>query len=325
MPRSPLAAAMLATLLASAALAAPPSLPQDRPATPGEKAPPASMSALRVAVSIPPLLGLVKPLLPNGSTIESILPPGVSEHGFELSPGAVDLLSRADLVVLVGLGLEPQIEKVLANQPREGRFVLRFAESVNLEPPGDHGHDHEHDHADDHDHGSIDPHLWLDPMLAGKFIADLSTSLMEILKQRGGLRFDDLAPLKYATAETKMRINDLDLRYRERLEPFKGRAIVTDHNAFSRLASRYGIEIPAVIRAAHGEPTPAALARIAALMREKRVNAVFSEPQTSPAIAKRLGELAGVPVLTLDPLGDGDWFAMMNKNLDALEQGLKGK
>ncbi len=324
MPGPLVRAAILAAALGAAALAAPPP-PPDTPSTPGERAPPASMSAMRVAVSIPPLLGLVKPLLPAGSTIEPILPPGVSEHGFELSPGAVNLISRADLVVLVGLGLEPQIEKVLSNQPREGRFVLRFAESVNLEPPGD----HDHEHADDHDHapapGSADPHLWLDPMLAGKFVADLSTSLMEILKQRGGLRFDDLAPLKYATAETKMRINDLDLRYRERLEPFKGRAIVTDHNAFARLASRYGIEIPAVIRATHSEPTPAALATIASLMREKKVAAVFSEPQTSPAIAKRLGELAGVPVLTLDPLGDGDWFAMMDKNLDALEQGLKGK
>ena len=312
-------AAVLAVAASDAARAQPPAASAEQPAP--------IQAAMRVVVSIPPLLGLVKPMLPDGSEARSLLPPGVSEHGFEITPGSADALAKADLVVLVGLGLEPQIEKMLEANPRPGRFVIRFADAVDIKGGAGHGDNHDHDHDHDHDHEhqhGVDPHVWLDPDLVGKFALEFGNELMTVLKQRGGLRFEDLAPLKVEITRLKMTALAIDGMYRDRLEPFRGRAIVTDHDAFSRVAARYGFEVAAVIRPAHGEPTPGAVARIAALIRQKKVSAIFTEPQSNPEVARRLGEQTGVPVLSLDPLGQGDWVTMMKANLDALEKGLKG-
>jgi zinc transport system substrate-binding protein len=97
---------------------------------------------------------------------------------------------------------------------------------------------------------------------------------------------------------------------------------VTYHNAFARPAERYGFKVAAVIRDFDTDPGPADLAKVVDAIREQSVHTIFVEPQYSPAAANKIRDMAGVTVATLDPLGDGDWFAMMQKNLDALAAGL---
>ena len=64
------------------------------------------------------------------------------------------------------------------------------------------------------------------------------------------------------------------------------------------------------------------------MIQEKNLSAIYREPQMSDAACRRVAEaVAGqtgreIKVLVLDPLGDGDWFKMMEQNLAALEEGL---
>ncbi len=290
---------------------------------------PESEPTLRAVVSIPPLLGIVRPLLPKGSELTSVLPVGGSEHGFEVSPSSIAALARADLVVLVGMGLEPQIERALKANPREGREVIVFAEAVGAgaaDGHADHAHDGHADHAHDgHDHGAGDPHLWLDPELVGKLVAPLRDSIINAMRARGGMSGMQTVELKGAVRALEKQIVGVDGLHRERLAPFAGRGIVTHHNAFSRLAERYGLRIEAVLRQGEtGEPTPATIAKVAGLAKSGRISAIFVEPQSNPAIARRISAETGVKVLTLDPLGQGEWASMMRTNLDALVEGLSG-
>lgn len=292
---------------------------------------------MRAVVSIPPLVGLVKPLLPQGSEVVSLLPAGASEHGFEMTPSAIAALARADLVVVVGMGLEPQIERALRANPRENRELLKMAEAVQvqgnalsdggIEPALDGAHhDHEgHDHDHDHDHGGVDPHLWLDPVLVGKFVAPLRDSIIHAMRARGGMSATQTVELKGATLALEKQVSGVDGLYRERLAPFVGRGIVTHHDAFGRLAERYGLRVEAVLKQGEtGEPTPATIAKVMGLARAGTISAVFVEPQSNPALARRISAETGVKVLTLDPLGEGEWATMMRNNLDALVEGLSG-
>ncbi len=288
-------------------------------------APPAgadgSLPAFRVVVSIPPIKGLVAPMLPDGSETTVLCPPGRSEHGFELTPSMVTALAEADIVVLVGLGLEPQVEKALASGASRApkRRVLRFADAVGVKPDGD----HDHAEGDDHDHAGPDPHLWLDPFLAQKFVSVAGDEILAAAHDRGGLSAQQTADFKARRMTVAGAAKKIEVEYAVRLEPFKGRAIVTHHPAFGRLAERFGLEVAATIRATDtGEPTPGSIDSVVRLVRERAVTAVFDEPQSDPAIARRVAAAAGVRVLTLDPLGDGDWAAMMRRNLDALVDGL---
>ena len=265
-----------------------------------------------VLVEVAPLVTLVTPLVGPEVQVRSIVPAGVSPHGYQLSPSDAAALATADLVITVGPLLEPAIARAIAKQtPRDRVFDMAAALDID---PGDH-HDHAHDHADhDHDH-AVDPHLWLDPKLMLTFVAALDADLA----QRGLARPDHAAYLTTLTAA----ITSVDHTFETRLTPFAGRSIITHHDAFRRIADRYGLSIAQVLRPVSSvEPTPGDLARAADAVRATGARAIFIEPQFSDALPRRLAEDMGLELVRLDPVGSEDWFTLMYGNLDALVQGL---
>jgi zinc transport system substrate-binding protein len=131
------------------------------------------------------------------------------------------------------------------------------------------------------------------------------------------------AALSAAEAEMLSDVRALDTEYKSRLASFAGRAIVTHHAAWKRLADRYGLKVAAVIRPIESsEPTAAAVTAAVHAIEEQHVGAIFVEPQFSPQAAERIVAIAKVKVAGLDPLGDGDWFKMMRANLDSLVKNL---
>ncbi len=257
---------------------------------------------LRVVVTVPPLVGLVKPLLPPDASITALMTPGKSEHGYEFSPKDIGTLGAADVVVYVGLGLEPAIESFLEKHPRAGRRDVCFASVAGM-AVAERGHEEGHDHSH-----AVDPHLWLDPRLC----LGLVDAVAKAIEPAGS------GPAGEAAQKLKSQLESFDEEAGRLLAPLRGRAIVTHHNAWKRLADRYGLSIAAVIREFEGEPTPGAIAAAAEAIRKQGAKAVFVEPQFDPQAARRIAEAAGVRLGVLDPLGSGDYFAMMRGNIDAL-------
>lgn len=276
---------------------------------------------LRAVVSIAPLKGLIEPLLPEGSEVVVLIPPGVTEHGYELRPGDAAALARADVVALVGLGLEPRIEQVLDRQPNPSRLTLVMGDMLGIVQDGD-GHTHDHS-AHAHDCGlcahGTDPHLWLDPVLTRRFVERAAGAMSSELRARG-LAGEADGVLERARALVG-RIDEMDASYASRLAPAEGAAIVTHHAAWGRLADRYGLVQAAVVRPIESaEPTPSEIAAAVRAIEERGARVLFIEPQFSDRGARRIAERTGITVGQLDPLGSGDWFAMMRRNLDELER-----
>jgi zinc transport system substrate-binding protein len=69
--------------------------------------------------------------------VDNLTPPGVEPHDIELSPGDVESIRDAELVIYIGGGFQPALEDAIAS--RDGR-------SLDLLEPGE------------------DPHIWLDPV-----------------------------------------------------------------------------------------------------------------------------------------------------------------
>lgn len=303
------------------ALPAPRAMAQARPERTG----------LHVVVTIPPVKGLVSPLLPAGSEIRSLMAPGRSAHGYEFTPGDLAALSKADLVVLVGLGLEVRVENELRDHPVQGRVVLNLGEALGLkqgsrvakEPHDEHSHD-SHAHEDDEHEGGpdwVDQHVWLDPVLVSSLIPKMKEAVADATARHGGST-ESRASLDAAAEEWTKQVADVDAEYARRLGPIKGRVFVTHHNAFSRLANRYGLKVSSIRQLEDSEPTPGEIAAAVKAIRQEGARAVFVEPQMNRAVPTRIAEVAKVKLGVLDPLGDGDWSALMRKNLDALVAGL---
>lgn len=304
---------------------------------------------MRIVVSIAPLAGLVREVAPDAE-VSVLVPAGVSEHGYELTPGDVDRLRRADLIVGVGLGLEPRLEEVVRRLGDDAN-VLWFAECLTPEElaagatEDEHDHaDHDHDgdghddHAHDdhgHDHSAGDPHLWLDPVLVEKFVEKLGDRIGRLHAQKIGV---DIAMSEPARTEVGVgrqaiardqttaiihRVQSVDARARGAMTPLAGRAIVTHHASHGRFAARYGLRIAATIRVSETmEPTPGQVEAAVRAIRAEDVPAVFVEPQFDSTTAARIAREAGVRVVVLDPMGDGDWFALMDHTITTIADAL---
>lgn len=287
-----------------------------------ERTQPARAPKLSVVVSIPPLKGLVEPLLKDaglgvsGAGVDVLVPAGVSEHGYEIPPSKLASLNRADLVVIVGLGLDPQVEQLLKDRPREGRRVVNAGDVLGIKREAN-SHDHDHDHnCADHDHGAADPHVWLDPQQADKLVS----AIAEQLQGFAGGDSDAAARIRLAADAQRARIKKLDERYKNILNSAKTRVVVVGHDAWRHLASRYQLQTVPIKGLAASEPTPESMSAAAKAIKDLGARAVCVEPQLSKAAGERIAKTAGVPVLTLDPLGSGDWFVMMESNLRTLAQ-----
>lgn len=265
-----------------------------------------------VLVEVAPLVSLIQPLVGPDYQVRPIVPAGTSPHGYQLTPGDARALASAALVITVGPVLDPGITRAVQRQTPEDRRIS-IADLLGIEHDDDHHH-HDHEHGEDCVH-TVDPHLWLDPELMHRMIA----LLPEQLAARGIAA--DTADSAAATLLTDIAAIRAD--YTDRLAPFHGRAIITHHNAFQRIADRYHITVAQVIRPVSTvEPTPGDLTRVLDAARQHQVGAIFIEPQYPDALPRRIADRLGLRVLTLNPEGSTDWSAMMRDNLDALVEGL---
>ncbi|MEM7628324.1 MAG: metal ABC transporter substrate-binding protein [Planctomycetota bacterium] len=287
----------------------------------GDASPAREAGPMRVVVSIGPLEGLIRPLLPPDAEITVLVEPGQSVHGYELPPDRVGALARADLVAIVGLGIESGMSRALRRA--EGAAAVTMADAAGIEDVHAH-HDHAHDHG--HDHGadgvidhtcSGDAHLWLIPEHAESFV-EAAADVINTWALEHGVEWEARRPAQQLIE----RIRLVDLELRRDLEPLKGSTIITHHNSFTDFARRYGLRIAGVVRPIESlEPTAVELADLRERAREWGAQAVFVEPQFSPTAAVRLAQELDLPVGMLDPLGTpsgGDWFDLMEAIRDGL-------
>lgn len=278
------------------------------------------VAPLKVVVSIPPLKGLIEPLLPPGSTIDVLIPPGVSEHGYEIPPARLAAIAQADIVVTIGLSLEPQVDKFLAgsSQKNATRRHVEFAKAMNITLSAEVSHDHVH--GPDCDHGTNDPHMWLDPQAAKVLVTEASRQLIA-LRPLKDVELKD-HPIRIAARDLLARLDTLDASYKSTIDAAPSKTIVVAHDAYGWLANRYNLTTIAIKGITAQEPKPADLARAMQIVREQKISTVFIEPQISPKASQRVAEATGAKIAILDPLGSGDYFRMMTDNLAALKAAL---
>jgi len=113
------------------------------------------------------------------------------------------------------------------------------------------------------------------------------------------------------------------------LAHYRGRKIVTFHQAFPYFAEEFGLEIAAVIQREPGSaPSAKELAETIDLIKTAGVNALFSEPQYPSAAADAISRETGAKVYVLDPVVTGPddpdaYIRTMERNLAVLTEALQ--
>lgn len=161
-------------------------------------------------------------------------------------------------------------------------------------------HDEGEEHADAHDHHhheGIDPHAWLDPTIAVKWLGEIADTLSEV--------DPDNAAIYRANAErAQQTLTDLDQALAAQLAPVQGNAYVTFHDAYRYFERRYGLQNAGTVSDGDArDPGAARIAQIKAEIAERDVTCSFAEPQFDPSLLEVAAEDADVTIATLDPLG----------------------
>jgi len=291
-----------------------------------------------VVVSIHPLADLIQPLVGDWGRTVTLLPAGMSVHGYEPDAAQLKLASQADLLVVVGRNLDGWAEDITLRAVGKRKLLIEtFAvmldgqAGLNQRKSGHHHHDHDHAHDHghahhDHDHRGPNAHLWLDPVLTRQFIAQLAPKI-------AALAPDDQARQQTLDAAARLdeRLAQLHQQYTEKLSPLTRRDMVTFHNAFDLLAARYGLTVAAhltdVDLAPGGEVTASQLVEVIQTVRKLNLKAVYAEPQFPDRAIQVIRQETGATILRLDDLGGpgipgyDSYFAMMQSNLEQLVRG----
>lgn len=246
-----------------------------------------------VVATLAPLAELARGVGGDRVQVLDLTPQGGEPHDLELRPRDVDAIERADVVLYLGGGFQPAVDRVAPKADRP----------VNLLAPGE-----------------ADPHIWLDPVRMSEAVATTEEALARA-DPEGRPAYRDQA------AAFRAQLEQLHAAYEGGLNRCARRLIVTSHDSFRRLAERYGLEAEAVTGVApEAEPEPARLAELADLVRRRGLTTVFTEPAGTPRVAEALAREAGVRTAVLDPLEgrtEGGYVAGMERNLAALRAALE--
>lgn len=258
--------------------------------------------------------------------VVTLMPVGADPHDFQASAREANQLRTADAVIANGAGFEEGLLDLLASAEADGVAVheaiapvepLEFDEGHGHDDDDDHGHDddghghdddddhghddddgHGHDEEDGHDHEGEDPHFFTDPtrmVVAVEGIADF------LAEEVDGI---DVEGLRTATDAYVAELEALDGEVAALLADIadEDRVLVTNHEVFGYFADRYGfVLLGAVIPTGTTDGGSAAdLARLAGIVRDAGVPAIFADTSSPDRLAQTLAaEVGDVEVVEL--------------------------
>lgn len=261
---------------------------------------PWAAAAPRVVATIAPVHSLAAAVMEGVAEPELLIRGAASPHDFFLRPSARRLLESAQLVLWVGEGLESFLPRVL-HQLGGGTRIVELSEVAGVErlATREGGVWGAHDHGDEHHETGyhFNPHLWLDPRNAQRWV-EAMVEILETIDPANGVRYRDNG------RQLVDRLAALDAELDDALRTVREKPYVVFHDAYANFEKRYGLSPAGSISVGDGRaPGARRLSEMRELLRARGAYCLFSEPQFEPRVAAML--VAGTKVKTgeLDPIG----------------------
>jgi zinc transport system substrate-binding protein len=249
----------------------------------------------RVVAAFYPLAFAAQEIGGDKAAVVNLTPAGAEPHDLEVTPSTVRQLRGADLVLLLGHGFQPQLEKAAGGSAS----VLLLLDTPGLQL-----------------YANGDPHVWLDPIR------------FSLIVKRIGRALHAPGPPQRLVA----RLQELDGDYRRGLAHCARREIVTSHEAFAYLGERYGLHQVAITGLApEAEPSPRDLEHVISIVRTTHATTIFFETLVSPRIAETVANETGAKTAVLNPIegltpdeakAGANYFTVMRSNLAHLRAAL---
>jgi zinc transport system substrate-binding protein len=234
--------------------------------------------SLSVVSSFFPIDEFVKKI--GGDIVESslLIPAGVEPHDFEPTINQIQTVDSADVLVYNGLGIESWVVKINTTNKIDASEGLNasYVDKRNM---------------------TLDPHVWLDPLLAKKEVENIRDGLMIIDPSNKDIYFNNA---KIFLSE----LDNLDKAIRTDLESCKNRDFISFHNSFSYFAKQYGLNQHSISNVEpDAEITPTRLVEIINIAKTLGLSVIYSEELMDSRYASVVAqEIPNGKVLVLSPI-----------------------
>lgn len=227
----------------------------------------------------------------------SVVPVGSEPHAFEPSAKDMAKLSKADLFVHSGCGIDEWVKDAAAQLP----------DSVSVVCASEHVEDN-----------GNDPHVWLSPHNAKKQLQTICDALSVVDEENFPI-------YRQRLAEYTERINELAAEYKN--AGLAGKKLFVTHGAYGYLCAEFGMEQIALEGlAGESDPSPAQMARMVEEIKAEGAKCIFYDPLEQSKLADAVANEAGVGTAPLHTFeGDSerrDYIEIMKLNLEQLKKGL---
>lgn len=284
---------------------------------------------LQVVTTFYPMYDFTKQVAQDDADVSMLLEAGMEVHSFEPSSQMIAEIQDADVFIYNSPEMETWVPDVLASIDTSDMVVICASDAITLlEYEGEaHAHDHESEEEGanaGHSH-TVDPHVWLDPVLAQTEVSTIAEGLAEADP-------DNAEDYLENAGIYNGKLNELDEAYRAAFEGTENRTFVTQHAAFAYLAARYDLnQISVTGLNAEVEPSAAALATLSDYVKANNISHIYFENNASSQTAETLAEEVGVELAVLSPLEGiteedqkkgSDYISVMLDNLEALKKSI---
>ncbi len=218
-------------------------------------------------------------------------------HDYTLTVNDMKKLSRADVIVMNGAGMENFMADALATS---NATVIDCSKDITLLPATGH-HDHEHDEHEHSDH--FDGHYWMDPIRMAATVDTVLAGLLPLLGKDHSVEMTH----NVATARRLLEQCQLDGWDASMFSPgMTNAALITFHDGFGYFAAAFELPLLASIEEEAGsEASAKEIIRITELVKEYELPVIFTEVNGSDATANAISRETGCAVLSLSTIMDG--------------------
>lgn len=247
--------------------------------------------------------------------IQSLIPPGMDPHNFEVTPKEVVRINDSSILIINGADLESWLMPILENLPKD-KLVITASEGLSSRTSSKTG-------------SEIDPHFWLDPINVIQYVKNIRDGLIKA-DPDGKVTYENNAE---AYIE---KLNDLDHWIKEQvaLIPPSNRKLVTNHESLGYFADRYGFEVIGTIipsTSTGSSPSAEELAKLVDIIRSTGVKAIFLEAGGNSQLAEQVANETGIKVVAdlythSIPTNDGfsaSYLEMMKHDVSVIVEALR--
>lgn len=266
----------------------------------------------------------------EGVTLENLSEPQTGcLHDYQLTAADMKLLSKADVFIVNGGGIESFLSDVAESYPDlkivqacDGIDLLESAEGTgeshnDLSSNTDADHD-DHDHSE-HSHGDENAHVWMN-------LADYQIQVQNICN--GLSEADSAHAEQYAqNAQTYQgKVQELQQEAAELASQIASQPVVIFHEAYEYIVQEYGLQLAGEMNLDEERQVSAGeVADILYSIEDNHVSVVLAEELYGTDMGEMVTKQSGVKVVYLDTLTRGNYSADsylegMRSNIEQLKE-----